>query len=94
MQCLVQDTIETSPFSLVSLAYQGDLRSQGIPSYEALITAHRHKQISALDLVQKVVEANWLSSDLINQEYLKAVENSFLFYYLSHPLSKRIIPVV
>ncbi len=65
MKCFVQDAIETSPFSLVSLAYQGDLRSQGIPSYGALITAHCHKQISALDLVWKVVEANRLSSEFL-----------------------------
>jgi len=88
MKILGQDTIETSPFSLVSLAYQGGLCSQGIPSHGALITAHRSRQISALDLIHSAVALNRLPSDLVNQGYLKAVENGFLFYYLSHPRSK------
>lgn len=47
MKRLVTDAIETSPFSLVSLAYQCDLRPQGIPSYGDLITAHRHQLLDA-----------------------------------------------
>ncbi|MBV9385012.1 MAG: hypothetical protein JOZ78_01145 [Chroococcidiopsidaceae cyanobacterium CP_BM_ER_R8_30] len=81
--------LETSPFGLVSLAYQGGLSRQGIPSHGDLITAHRHQQLGALDLILSAVKVNRLSSDfLTNQEYLQAVENGFLFYYLSHPKVK------
>ena len=70
--------IETSPFSLVSLAYQGHLRSQGISSYGVLIMAHRQRQISALDLVQAAVNTNLLPTEFLeNSKYLKAVENGF-----------------
>ncbi len=92
MKRFALNAIETSPFSLVSLAYQGGLRHHGIPGYEALIKAHRAQQISALKLVQSAIEANQLSENFLsNQQYLKAVENGFLFYYLSHPRSKKLL---
>lgn len=77
MRSVVLDKLKHSPFGLVTFAYQAGLRSQGIPGWESLITAHQHQQIDSLDLVQKAVEANLLPSQLLSdQDYLNAVDNS------------------
>ena len=65
MRAMMLDELKHSPFSLVTFADQAGLCSQGIPSWESLITAHRHQQISSLTLVQKAVEANLLPSQLL-----------------------------
>ena len=65
----------TTPFNLVSQAYRGSFKEQGIPSYEALIAGYRSGQIRAEDVVQSAVKANRLSEEILNdQGYLYAVE--------------------
>ncbi|QSJ20213.1 hypothetical protein JYQ62_16795 [Nostoc sp. UHCC 0702] len=62
------------PFNLVSLAYQGGLKQQGIPSGGTLIVERQNRQIAAEDLVQAAVNANKLPAEVLNdQNYLSAV---------------------
>jgi hypothetical protein len=66
---------QITPFNLVSLAYRGYLRSQGIPSYSLFLSAYRMGSIRAEDIVSSAVEANRLPADaLTDRDYLKAVE--------------------
>lgn len=91
MGSIILDDLKYSPFSLVTFAYQAGLRSQGIPGWRSLITAHQHQQISSLDIVQKAVEANLLPTQLLtNQEYINAVETGFYLYYSKQPESKAV----
>ena len=67
--------ITTTPFDLVSLAYQGFLESEGIPKFNSLIFAHRAGRIKAEDLVQGAIDTRRLPADTINnRRYLAAVE--------------------
>lgn len=67
--------ITTTPFDLVSLAYQGFLESEGIPKFNRLIFAHQAGRIEAEDLVQGAIDTRRLPADTIhNQRYLAAVE--------------------
>lgn len=69
------DVTHITPFNLVTLAYQGYFREQGIPGYGALIVAHQAGRISAEDLVQSAARANKVSLQVLNnQEYLNAVK--------------------
>lgn len=62
------------PFNLVSLAYQGGLQKQGIPSGGTLILERQNRQIAAEDLVKAAVNANKLPAQFLNdQNYLSAV---------------------
>lgn len=62
------------PFNLVSLAYQGGLRQQGIPSGGRLILERQNRKIAAEDLVKAAVNANKLPTQVLNdQNYLSAV---------------------
>ena len=62
------------PFNLVSLAYQGGLEQQGIPSGGTLIFKHQNRNITAKDLVKAAVNANKLPTQVLNdQNYLSAV---------------------
>lgn len=86
MRSIILDDLKHSPFSLVTFAYQAGLRSQGIPGWKSLITAHQHQRISSLDVVQKAVEANLLPAQLLmNQDYLNAVDTGLYFYYSKQP---------
>jgi tellurite resistance protein TehA-like permease len=63
-----------TPFGLVSLASQGYLKQQGIPSSANLTRAYHLRQITAKDLVQAAVKANRLSPETLNDEsYINAV---------------------
>jgi hypothetical protein len=50
-----------TPYNLVFLAYQGFLKSEGIPSAMGLIRAYRQQEISAQDITQAAVKMNRLS---------------------------------
>lgn len=50
-------------FALLALADREDFRTQGIPSYAALASAHQLGTISAKDLVQSVVKADLLPNE-------------------------------
>jgi hypothetical protein len=68
---------QTTPVNLVSLAYRGYFRKQGIPSYGVLIAAYQSGKISAQDLVQVAVEANRVSAEVLSDSgYLNAVEQA------------------
>lgn len=72
-------TSETTPFSLVGLAYQGYLKAQGIPSYASLITAYKAGTLSAKDLVRAGIAARQLpESAATDRAYLHAVEVELL----------------
>lgn len=64
-------------FNLVSLAYQGQLRQYGIPSYAALVAAYNSGRIDAATLVQQAVKANRVAVPVLaDQRYLNAVDRS------------------
>jgi len=66
------------PFNLVSLAYQGGLEQQGIPSGGTLIFERQNRNIVAEDLVKAAVSANKLPPQILNdQNYLSAVKSQF-----------------
>jgi hypothetical protein len=66
---------QTTPVNLVSLAYRGYFKNQGIPSYGVLIAAHQSGKITAQELVQVAVEANRVSAEALSDSgYLSAVE--------------------
>jgi hypothetical protein len=64
-----------TPFNLVSLAYQGEYRMQGIPGFSSLQSAIYDKTITAKDLVKVAIAANQLTPDTqTDRDYLNAVE--------------------
>jgi hypothetical protein len=66
---------QTTPVNLVSLAYRGYFKNQGIPSYGVLITAYQSGKISAQELVQVAIEANRVSAEVLSDSgYINAVE--------------------
>ncbi|AFY45611.1 hypothetical protein [Nostoc sp. PCC 7107] len=63
------------PFNLVYLAYQGNLKSQGIPSGSTLISQHQIGNLNAKDLVQAAVKAKKLPNQFLHDyTYLSAVD--------------------
>ncbi|MCC5639246.1 hypothetical protein LC593_26160 [Nostoc sp. CHAB 5844] len=63
------------PFNLVYLAYQGNLKSQGIPSGSNLIVQHQRGDLNAKALVKAAIHANQLPNQLLqDQTYLSAVD--------------------
>lgn len=66
---------QLQPVDLVSLAYQGRFRQQGIPSYGALVAAYQTGRIDAENLVQSAVTANRVTAEVLaNRRYLNAVD--------------------
>ena len=64
-----------TPFNLVSLAYRGQLKNQGVPGYNSLLDAIKFNNISGKDLVQHAIDSGRLSPDTINNsKYIGAVE--------------------
>jgi hypothetical protein len=64
-----------TPFGLVSLAYQGEYRTQGISGFGSFRSATSSKTITAKDLVKAAIDANQLSPDTqTDRGYLNAVE--------------------
>jgi hypothetical protein len=64
-----------TPFSLVSFAYQGEYRMQGIPGFASFQSATSSKTITAKALVKAAIDANQLTPDTQNDRgYLNAVE--------------------
>jgi hypothetical protein len=72
-----------SPAQLVLLAYRGDLKSVGIPSYSELRDAFYRNQITAKDLVQGAVNSKLLPPQfLANKKFIKDVDGQlFNFSY-------------
>jgi hypothetical protein len=66
-----------TPFSLVSLAYQGEYRTQGIPGFGSFKASISSETI-AKDLVKAAIDANQLTPDTqTDRGYLNAVEQQF-----------------
>lgn len=67
---------QITPFELVSLANQGYLSEQGIPSSMALISAYQMGTVRAEELVEAAIRANKLSSHFATDRgYLNTVES-------------------
>jgi hypothetical protein len=68
-----------TPFALVSLAYQGEYRMQGIPGFGSLHSAYSSKTVTAKDLVKAAIGANQLNPDTqTDRSYLNAVNLQLL----------------
>lgn len=66
---------QLSPFNLVHFAYRGYFRDQGIPGYNAFLSAYDTGKISSKDIVQSAIKKERLSSEVLNDRgYLRAVE--------------------
>jgi len=64
-----------TPFTLVSLAYQGHYRRQGIRGYSGMFADSNDGRISAKKLVQVAVNAGELPTEtLSDQGFINAVE--------------------
>jgi hypothetical protein len=64
-----------TPFSLVSLAYQGEYQTQGIPGFGSFKAGISSESITAKDLVKAAIAANQLIPDTqTDRGYLNAVE--------------------
>lgn len=73
VQSQVQNNI--TPFNLVSLAYQGEFKNQGVGGYNSLLTAIRFGEVSGNDLVKHGIDTGRLSSETINDNsYINAVD--------------------
>ncbi|MCC5669740.1 hypothetical protein LC653_39525 [Nostoc sp. CHAB 5784] len=62
------------PFDAAFLAYQGNLKAQGIPSGSALVFQYQTGSLTALDVVKAAVNAKKLPAQALNDTgYLNAV---------------------
>lgn len=74
VQSQVQKNI--TPFNLVSLAYQGKFKNQGVGGYNSLLTAIVFDEISGKYLVQIGIETRRLSAETINDSgYINSVDS-------------------
>ncbi len=65
-----------TPFNLVSLAYQGEFKNQGVGGYNSLLTAIRFGEISGKDLVKHGIDTGRLTAETINDtNYINAVDS-------------------
>jgi hypothetical protein len=69
------DNVQITPFELVSRAYQGEYRTQGIPGFGSFQSAISSKRITAKDLVEAAIDAKQLlPGDQTDRGYLNAIE--------------------
>lgn len=67
--------LNTRPFNLVRLGYQGYFQDQGIPGYGAFHSAIQNRRVTATKLIESAIEKGRLSPDALNnQDYVDAVE--------------------
>ena len=67
--------IKITPFALVSLAYQGEYRTQGIPGFGSFQSGTSNQTITAKDLIKAAIDAKQLSPEAqTDLGYLNAVE--------------------
>lgn len=67
---------QTTPSALVSEAYNGKFKDQGISDYETLIQEIEEKEVTAKDIVQAGVNSGKLApATLEDSGYMEAVEN-------------------
>ncbi|MGB3639177.1 MAG: hypothetical protein WBA39_16615 [Rivularia sp. (in: cyanobacteria)] len=75
---VVQNQVQKniSPFNLVSLAYQGEFKNQGVSGYHSLLTAITFGEISGKHLVQIGIDTGRLSAETINDSgYISSVDS-------------------
>ena len=76
------------PFDAAFLAYQGNLKAQGIPSGSALVSQYQTGSLSALDVVKAAVNAKKLPAQALNDtDYLNAVESQLTSFGSTNNLS-------
>jgi hypothetical protein len=67
-----------TPFELVSRAYQGSFKSQGIPSFGAFLTDTSNKTLVAKDLIKAAIDAKQLAPEAqFDLNYISDI-NSYL----------------
>ena len=67
---------KTSPSALVSEAYRGNFKEQGISGFGTLIQEYQDKEVAAKDVVQAGIDSGKLApTALENSGYMEAVEN-------------------
>ncbi|MEO1521489.1 MAG: hypothetical protein AAFU78_12015 [Cyanobacteria bacterium J06633_2] len=77
------ETIE--PYSLVRLAYEGELTRRGVPSHETFIEACYTGRMNASKIITAAAIARMIPFDtLLCAEYRKAVNTSLLIQRLIH----------
>ncbi|MBD3884854.1 hypothetical protein IFO70_24265 [Phormidium tenue FACHB-886] len=68
------ETMEVTPFQLISLAQDGYLEDQGIPKGSLLFEEYQSGRVTAEELIQAAVKDKRLMEDTLNdQGYLNAV---------------------
>ena len=73
---IISHSSTTTPFSLVSQAQSGRLKSQGISGNGALKTQYRLRQVTAKTLVQAGVDAHLIPAETLQDRgYLNAVNS-------------------
>ena len=66
---------QTSPSALVSEAYQGSFKDQGISGFETLIQEYEENEVTARDVVQAGIDAGKLNTAALEDSgYIEAVE--------------------
>jgi hypothetical protein len=76
------------PFDAAFLAYQGNLKAQGIPSGSALVSQYQTGRLTALDVVKAAVNAKKLPAQALNDTaYLNAVESQLTSFVNTSNLS-------
>lgn len=61
--------------NLVTQAYRGALKDQGIPSYQALNLSYKRRTITAKDVVEAAVKANMIEGAAVDdRSYLMVVD--------------------
>ncbi|WP_375513864.1 hypothetical protein [uncultured Nostoc sp.] len=76
------------PFDAAFLAYQGNLKAQGIPSGSALVSQYQIGSLTALDVVKAAVNAKKLPVQALNDTgYLNAVESQLTSFGNTNDLS-------
>ncbi|MCC5668774.1 hypothetical protein LC653_34215 [Nostoc sp. CHAB 5784] len=69
------------PFDTAFLAYQGELKTQGIPSGSALVFEYQRGNLSAVDVVKAAINAKKLPVQVLNDKnYLSAVESQLQLF--------------
>ncbi|MEH2298071.1 MAG: hypothetical protein V7K88_03100 [Nostoc sp.] len=76
------------PFDTAFLAYQGNLKAQGIPSGSALVSQYQIGNLTALDVVKAAVNAKKLPALALNDRgYLNAVDSQLTSFGNTNDLS-------
>ncbi|MEA5626815.1 hypothetical protein [Nostoc sp. UHCC 0251] len=76
------------PFNAAFVAYQGNLKAQGIPSGSALVSQYQTGSLTALDVVKAAVNAKMLPAQALNDiDYLNAVESQLTSFDNTNDLS-------